>query len=403
VWLAWVTSLSVVVIAIGGIAFAVTRCRKRASRHTQGMVLELNNKQPVQHRLQITFTAADAMHAMKYRDMVDSHTAGWRCCELLLPGIDDTTWFEHWCRDLDRASGCLVVLTSNYRARVSLQKRTALRMEAEAILARMRRDQHFKLFALDPNSAGQDYANLKLYLELDVQSMDVESWREFIARRRQGIVAEDIVQSVLTFGTGVGRRETPREESGGPSTSTQSPSSELAHVAAEGHSQRQLQMTFTSDDEVHANNYRDMVNTNTSGWRASDRLIANNDGMTSSSCFEIWKRDLNQASGCLVVFTTNYRTCVTSYARTALRKQAKAILTRIRRDRRFRLFVLDPDSVGQDYANLKLYLELDVQSMNVVRWRDVLAQRPRPAGASLESNVHRLRNLYLDTGRTCGE
>jgi hypothetical protein len=367
------------------------------------MGLALHNQQPEQHRLQMTFTAADAMHAMKYRDMVDSHTAGWRTCELLLPGIDDTTWFEHWCRDLDRASGCLVVLTTNYRARISRQTRTALRMEAEAILARMRRDQRFKLFVLDPNSARQDYANLKLYLELDVQSMNVEPWREFVAPRRQGIVAGAIVQSVLTFGTGVGPRETPREESGGPSSSTQSPSSELAHVAAEDHSQRQLQMTFTSSDEVHVNNYRDMVNTHTSGWRASDRLIANNDDMSSWSWFERWQRDLDRASGCLVVFTTNYRTCVTSHARTALRKQAKAILTRIRRDRRFKLFVLNPDSVGQDYANLKLYLELDVQSMNVVQWRGVLAQRPRPAGASLKINVHRLCSRYTTSGSTNGE
>ena len=145
-----------------------------------GVQAEGGERLPQLHSIQITFASSDAVHAMKYRDMVDSHTNGWRATELLMPGIDDTTWFERWSEGLSTASACLVVFTDVYRKRISARRRTALHVEADAIVRRMRRDRHFKVFVLDPVAVGQDYANLKLYLDLNQPSMNVEVWREYL-------------------------------------------------------------------------------------------------------------------------------------------------------------------------------------------------------------------------------
>ena len=50
-------------------------------------------------------------------------------------------------------------------------------------MRRARRDKSFRLFVLDPSIVGQDYANLKLYLDLNVQNMNFELWQKFMARR----------------------------------------------------------------------------------------------------------------------------------------------------------------------------------------------------------------------------
>ena len=53
-------------------------------------------------------------------------------------------------------------------------------MEAEAIKERLARDPAFKLFALDPTKTGQDYANLRLYLEKGETYMNKQAWEAFI-------------------------------------------------------------------------------------------------------------------------------------------------------------------------------------------------------------------------------
>ena len=89
------------------------------------------------------------------------------------------------------------------------------------------------------------------------------------------------------------------------------------------------------------------------------------------------EEDLDAANACLVIFTDSYRACFDEGRTSALCKEAKAILRRARRDPNFKLFVLDPSIVGQDYANLKLYLDLDVQSMNVELWQTFMARGSR--------------------------
>jgi len=122
--------------------------------------------------------------------MVNTHTVGWRMCEMLAPGLSsrDASWFARWCRSLDAASACLVVFTPNYLASANLTEHSNLRLEAAMIQKRLRRlhqrrlyrRNSFRLFVLDPYQVGQDYANLKLYLEHGEASLNVEEWLSFI-------------------------------------------------------------------------------------------------------------------------------------------------------------------------------------------------------------------------------
>ena len=105
------------------------------------------------------------MEMMKFRDMVAQHTDEWAVCELLMPGVDDKSWFERWTRELDRADACVVLFTDEYRTKANSDPQSALRMEGGAIKARLTRDPTFKVFALDPNKPGQGAADLRLYLE----------------------------------------------------------------------------------------------------------------------------------------------------------------------------------------------------------------------------------------------
>jgi hypothetical protein len=81
-----------------------------------------------------------------------------------------------------------------------------------------------------------------------------------------------------------------------------------------------------------------------------------------ASWFARWCRSLDAASACLVVFTPNYLASANLTEHSNLRLEAAMIQKRLRRLRQrrlyrrnsFRLFVLDPYQVGQDYANLKL-------------------------------------------------
>lgn len=354
-------------------------------KHTSGgRALPSDRADQPEQRLQITFTKNDAMHAMKYRDMVDSHTNGWRTCELLLPGIDDAAWFEQWCNELDRASGCLVVFTRSYRARVRRHAVTALRMEADAILKRVRQDAQFKVFVLDPSCARQDYANLKLFLELGVESMQVEPWREFLARQPQEGYNEDenhpldswrdaeagsgIVQAALRERSSVQRQLVQRGEGN------------------DNHAPMQLLVCFTPGDKAHAEHYKDMVNLHTSGWRLCELTVPHSDAAASAM-----RNDLNRASGCLVVFTQSYRSTANIHRRSGLRTQATAVLKRAKRDRHFKLFVLDPSCVGQDYANLNLYLELNVSRMNVQLLSKFIATWSQPTPCQLH-DVGQLHN-----------
>jgi len=130
--------------------------------------------------LQNSFCARNSMQMMKFRDMVDSYTDRWRFLPLLMPGVDDPTWFERWQEGLNAASGVLVLFTGEYRERANSHVRSALRMEAAAIKERLARDPNFKLFALDPSKEGQGYGDLRLYLDAGETYMNKSSWLAFI-------------------------------------------------------------------------------------------------------------------------------------------------------------------------------------------------------------------------------
>lgn len=104
--------------------------------------------------LQNSFASTDAMHMMLFRDVVDKKVAGWTMCELLTPGINDRSWLREWKEQLDRSDGCLVLFTRSYRDKVSVAQ-SPVRMEAEAIKARLDEDSTFKLFVLDPDADAQ--------------------------------------------------------------------------------------------------------------------------------------------------------------------------------------------------------------------------------------------------------
>ena len=107
-------------------------------------------------------------------------------CPLIQPGISDTSWFDSWKEWLSQADGVLVVFTEAYRWQATAGgKEGAIRMEAEVILERWQRDPAFMIYALDPSRTGQDYANLKFYLEVKEAAMNAEAWIDFVRTRRQ--------------------------------------------------------------------------------------------------------------------------------------------------------------------------------------------------------------------------
>jgi len=139
-------------------------------------------------RLQVSFASADMHHVAMYRDMVDRFTEGWETVELQRPGIRDTAWVDAWKRGLDASSGCVIIFSSSYVSRVASSTRDApLLVEARYILRRVQRDRSFKLFVLNPELTGQDYANLKFYLDQDDSGMNRELWIDFLRNRRSAL------------------------------------------------------------------------------------------------------------------------------------------------------------------------------------------------------------------------
>jgi len=140
---------------------------------------------PPIRRLQVSFASADMHHVTMYRDMVDRFTDGWATVELQRPGIRDTAWVDMWKRGLDASSGCLIVFSHHYVSRVASSMRDSpLLLEARYISRRVQRDRSFKLFVLNPELTGQDYANLKFYLDQDDPGMNCELWLDFLQNRR---------------------------------------------------------------------------------------------------------------------------------------------------------------------------------------------------------------------------
>ena len=157
--------------------------------------------------LHTSFASSDAMHAMKYRDMVsapsqlnmpfphthhrpctqvDKHTDGWTMYPLVPPGISDGTWFARWKRGVERADGVLIIFTDAYRHQAMTGgPHCAIHIEAQAILTRWRRDHTFKVYALNPSHPGEDYANLRFQLQqVDLLGMNADRWIEFITGTR---------------------------------------------------------------------------------------------------------------------------------------------------------------------------------------------------------------------------
>jgi len=136
--------------------------------------------------LQISFASADAMHALKYYDMITQHSDDWMVCEMLSPGLADDGWFGRWCCGLQSASACLVIFTPNYRDAITQEEMTPLRLEAAEIKRRVQGIRQvfglspLRVFVLNPFHVGQDYANLKLYLERNEPSLNVNEWLNFI-------------------------------------------------------------------------------------------------------------------------------------------------------------------------------------------------------------------------------
>lgn len=202
--------ITAAVCAAAALAYAALRCRRRRKETLPLLVQHLDTLQvpgllstgtelsdagqenqleperppaPVR-RLQISFASEDAMHALKYYDMVQQHTDGWSVCELMPPGVSDSAWFERWNSGLESASACLIIFTAQYKESANRASKTALRMEAAQIQKRMRRDKSFRVLVLDPMQVGQDYANLKLYLDHGELRINEGDWRTFIKAKR---------------------------------------------------------------------------------------------------------------------------------------------------------------------------------------------------------------------------
>ena len=126
-----------------------------------------------------------------------------------------------------------------------------------------------------------------------------------------------------------------------------------------------LQVSWAAEDAMHRLKYTSQAE-KVPGWSACDMLDPT---VGDSTWFIAWCAQLAQAAGVLIVFSKTYRNKLETSLRSALRKEAGAILERKAEDPNFRIYVLDPDKgQSQGYAAMRGLLIDGKQFENADGW-----------------------------------
>ena len=255
--------------------------------------------------LQMTFVGKDAIHRLKYAENIGKAT-GWLVVGLLGSGVKQ--WLDEWLAQLADSAGVLIIWSETYREKFETNLGSALRKEAKAIMERKAADSSFKIYALDPAKKGDD----------------LEGYSSIRSLLKYGELGE---KSYVRWNAWANTwKDTSRD-----------PTALL------------MQITWAAEDAMLRLKYARQIG-RVPGWRATDMLDPT---VNDAQWLDEWRAQLADSAGVLIIRSETYRVKFESNPRSALRKEARAIMERKEADSSFKVYALDPGNSSQGITSIR--------------------------------------------------
>jgi len=289
--------------------------------------------------VQNSFAVEDSLMVLKYRGIVDSNVSTCKMCAMLPPGLEDKTWIQRWGGQLRESHAALVVFSEAYKEKCKKGPESDVMKEAALLISRVQQDEHFRLYALDPELASEDVNQFRACLSDMLPNKNYDKWRDFVTSH--GVQAGEF-------------RATERPQL--------PPSKGTSGFISSSRALAQFLLTsFALDDELILQQYRDTVDTGAFGWQTYPPIEQ------GPSRIQQWQAQLSCCQGILILFTKAYRA---SYARDSdLMLEARAFWNRMEEDPSFKVFVLDNERPGQAPQGLRFALQDGEQQLNLENLR----------------------------------
>merc|ERR1719468_296812 len=127
-----------------------------------------------------------------------------------------------------------------------------------------------------------------------------------------------------------------------------------------------LQNSFLANEQgLILEPYRDAVHNGVPNWTMCPLLPGS---VSDPSWLDKWQEQLDQSHGVLVIFTEGYRQKCKDNGSTAVLREARRIMARMRQDKSFRVYVLDPDKADQGSMAFGFLLIQGQKEMNSQGW-----------------------------------